>query len=276
MSRFTSHFLKPCMVLVAMTAGGTGPLLAQQSDFLFERTSLSVGAFNSRIDTDLRIDGETFRGTPIDFEEDLDLEKDPTVAIFGVTHFFGQRHQVELQFNRVSRDRERILTREIIFRDRVFELNLPVVTTFETDTLNMAYTFWLRRKPASGFGVTAGVQWQRLEVSLDALGAVVPLREEADADLPVPLIGFSYRQLVTLNSRFILTATFLPEVHVGDIESGSFISLFGAYEWRLARNLALGASYSLGDLNVEFKSRAFSGDLDYITEGLQVYGRVLF
>ncbi len=59
--------------------------------------------------------------------------------------------------------------------------------------------------------------------------------------------------------------------------AGSYTSLFAAYEWRLARNFALAVSYTLGDLSVEIEgSRALSGDFGYVTDGFQLYGRILF
>ena len=124
--------------------------------------------------------------------------------------------------------------------------------------------------------MTGGLQWQDFSSTLESPDSAIPLSESAAADLPVPLLGFSYRHLLTRRTRFLLTATVLPEVHIGDIASGSFTSLFAAVEAQLLRNVGLGVSYSLGDLSVEIEKNAFQGELDYVTEGFQAYARILF
>lgn len=276
MTRRTKILAGSTITLLVLVSIGARPAVAQTSDFLVERSSIYLGALSARIDTDIRVDGDSLRGTPVDFEQDLDLEKDPTVAVLGVNYLIGERHEVGFRYNEVSRDRSTTLTREIVFRDRTFEVMSDVALTFDTRTFELFYTYWLMRRKASAFGLTGGLQVQDFETTLELRQAAVPVSEKADGLLPVPLLGVSYRHLLTEKARFLASATVLPEVHVGDVEAGSFLSIFAAVEYRLARALALGASYTLGDLRVDYGRRSFGGRLSYITEGFQVYGRVLF
>jgi hypothetical protein len=144
------------VVLIAPAA------LAQSSpatwNGLPDRFQIDTGYFRLNANTLLRYNGPQGGSGEVDFEEDLGLPQ--TVDTFWVDGRWrvGRRHQLQLGFTRMSRDRSsRTLQRDFTWGGRTYSAGLSATTTSGSDILGGYYRFAVFRNDRFEIGPTVGV-----------------------------------------------------------------------------------------------------------------------
>jgi hypothetical protein len=196
-----------------------------------ERGSLLFSAFHSDPSTTVRLDAPSGRGTEIDLENDLGLEKTTTVARLDGYLWLRGRGRLDFSMFRFSRSATRQIDRTLEFGDREFPIDTAVSTNADVTIFKAAYTFAAVQRERGFLGVTGGLYtaWSRLDLDASNLG----LDESSDVDAPLPVIGVR-----------------------GSYDIGNRITLRGAVEWfGITTNKAsgrltdanVGADYSVSD-----------------------------
>jgi len=152
--------------------------------------ALRFGTYMPSLNTKLRLDSEILgRGTEIDFEDVLQLDRSPLIlrgdAEVPIASWLG----LDLGFYVINRKNTRVIDRDIQFGDTIFNLNQTVNTKFNTTYLRTNFKFYIIRKPRLDFGLWAGANVAFLNFSLDAQELGETFSEGRDVWAPIPAIG---------------------------------------------------------------------------------------
>jgi hypothetical protein len=152
--------------------------------------ALRLGTYIPTLNTKLRLDSEILgRGTEIDFEDTLQLERSPFIlrgdAEVAVASWLG----LDLGFYIINRSNTRVIDRDIQVGDTIFNVNQTVNTKFNTTYLRTHFKFYIIRKPRVDFGVWAGANVAFLNFSLEAQELGETFSEGRDVWAPIPAIG---------------------------------------------------------------------------------------
>jgi hypothetical protein len=152
--------------------------------------ALRLGTYIPSLNTKLRLDSERLgRGTEIDFEDMLQLDRSPLVlrgdAEVPIASWLG----VDLGFYVINRKNTRVIDRDIQIGDTIFNVNETVNTKFNSTYLRTNFKFYIIRKPRLDFGVWAGANVAFLNFSLEAQELGETFSEGRDVWAPIPAIG---------------------------------------------------------------------------------------
>jgi hypothetical protein len=152
--------------------------------------SLRFGTYMPSLNTKLRLDSERLgRGTEIDFEDTLQLDRSPVIARGDAEVPIASWLGLDLGFYIINRKNTRVIDRDIQVGDTIFNLNQTVNTKFNTTYLRTNFKFYIIRKPRLDFGVWAGANVAFLNFSLQAQELGETFSEGRDVWAPIPAIG---------------------------------------------------------------------------------------
>lgn len=256
----------------------TLPLAAQESA-LFPRFSITGGGAAADFETTARIDPEDAAGTGtlIGFERDLGLDDSRTVTRLGVQWRPFARHELAASYFSAPRNGLAQIDRNITFRDQVYPVSALVTTKFDLDYWNATYTYWARRGPRDGIGITLGVAKLAMNASVIAErpDASVTLQQSAETDVPVALGGIQGRIAITDRLHALASVATLPRVTIEDY-AGRALTGEARLEYRPVRWLGVGAAYSYFDLDVDVARTDLTGTLNMTIRGPEAYVRLAF
>lgn len=151
------------------------PAFAQTEGWngLADRFQVDAGYFHLNATTKLRFDGPPGDPGEVDFEHDLGLPA--TVDTFWVDARWrvGRRHQLQLGFTRLSRDRTRqTLSRDFTWGGETFNAGLSATSTASSDILLGYYRFAIYRNARFEIGPALGVGYLWVSADIEATGTV--------------------------------------------------------------------------------------------------------
>ena len=256
----------------------TLPLAAQDS-LLFPRFSVTGSYAPSSFDTNARIDPDEAagEGTLVSFERDLGLEDTATLQRFGVQWRPFARHELAASYFSAPRSGFAQIDREIVFRDEVYRVNAQVTSQFDLDVLSATYTYWARRGPRDGFGLTLGVATLSLNTAVTAVqpNQTVTATESAETDVPVALGGAQGRVAFTRRLLGEASVLALPRVTIEDY-SGRALTANARLEYRPLDWIGIGAAYNYFRLDVDVAQADLGASLDMTIRGPEAYVRFAF
>ncbi|MDH5263773.1 MAG: 2-oxoglutarate synthase [Betaproteobacteria bacterium] len=256
-------------LLAALAASAALP--AASADPLYEEGfSMRLGGFQSSADTTLRLDASSGSlGTTISLEDDLGFTKNKTLPVIDAIWRITPRHRIELGYTRLARDAQKTLTGEIRFGDSVFQLNTSVNSNFDSDVWRLTYGWSLYREGGNELSLLLGLHTTSFKVGMSKVGGSVQIAEAADATVPLPTIGLSGTWAIDPQWRLGAAAQFFS-LNYGDYDGSLFNGSISA-EYRLNRNFALGAGYTVYDYNLDATKNKFRGSFDYKFAGPMLY-----
>jgi hypothetical protein len=166
-------------ILNGLTLGGGLTILSSGAAFgqdldprLYPRYDLTASGALLLLGENIRIDPDSGTGTEIDAEDVLGVSPTSFQPRAAFRWRPGQKHELELSFQRAVRSTERVVTRDFAFNDTTFTAGLRVATGLRTSQMLLTYRYAFRVRPKSqiGFGVVLGAIFLRTE--LDAVGGV--------------------------------------------------------------------------------------------------------
>ena len=244
-----------------------------QSTFGDRKFNLTVGSFFETSDTNLRVDGD-IDGTDIDVEESLGLDDGETLSRFSADWLITDKHMVSFGYYGLKRNATKRLTGEIVFDDDVYPIDTIVDAELKLNFYEFSYTYWLMQREKNAFGVTGGFVGVSVGASLSAEpqqgGNTTELSGKANTDLPVVLIGASYRHRFGNSLVLIADATFLPEITY-DNYTGSSLNLNAALEYEFLGHYGVGVAYDSFGIEFEAEGDRAVGSFEYDIEGPQAY-----
>jgi len=254
------------------------PIVAQDS-LLFPRFSVTAGSSAGEFETNARIDPDdgSASGTLVSFERDLGLDDSKTLPRFGLQWRPLARHELAATHFTASREGFEEIDREIVFRDEIYPVQALVTTEFDLDYWSAAYTYWARRGPRDGFGITIGLATLAFDASVIAErpDASVTISQEANTDVPVALAGVQGRVAFLERLHGEASVSTLPRVTIEDY-TGSALTGSARLEYRPTRWLGIGAAYHYFRLDIDVEAADLRGALDMTIQGPEGYVRFAF
>lgn len=269
-----------CAMLAAVSCGAQAQAAGSIVTPGEERLSVRLGAFLSAFDTKLRVDGadeNTGRGTNIDLQDDLGVDRDKTAGWANLEWRFASRHRLGLSYSRFTLNGSRDIQRDLRIGDRVFPVDAQVAARLRLEVMPITYSYSLIKRRKSELALTVGLHWGRS--GFKAQGSTSLSDQEgsnevnAKADVPLPLIGLQYDHHFSPRWSAGASAGYFS-LKFGDEEldyQGSVWSARGYAEYRFARHYGVGAAVEGFRVKVDADQDQWRGSIDYGYVGPQLY-----
>ena len=263
--------------LSALTLGllAVAPLHAQEITPL-DTVSFRIGGYITSWDTKVRADGQTSRGTEVDFDRDFGLDDSATIGYVGVTWRPWEKHEFGLTYYQNDGDATRTITRDITFQDTTYRTNSIVSADVGIDAYEAYYVWWAGSKENWALGPRVGLIWYRMDVALalqvDASGTAFggAVREEASADLPSLTIGGAWRWTPGGHGQWRIGADAgYFQANVDNVDANVTFGRIGV-EWFPWERSGFSLDYTVSKINADAEKSDFFGNVDFIDSGLKL------
>jgi len=155
-----------------LTVLSAGTLRAQYyPNHLRDRWEATFSGAAVMLASRLRVDGDASQGTTIDVERILGLSQTKVQPRIALAWRPGRRHELEVGYQWVRRDAEKILTQQFVFRDSTYRAGERVRTFFDSDQLFATYRYAFRARERSEMGLGIGLGALLFDLGLDVLAA---------------------------------------------------------------------------------------------------------
>lgn len=260
-------------VSVPITAAAQ-PVGADQS-LVLDRWEITLGGFVTGLDTEVRFDEIAGNGgTSVNLEDDLGFDDQDTVLRLRAARLLGRRHQVG--FNYFATERRGLVTadQEIQWGDEVFPVGSRVASFYDAEFVGIDYTYWLRSRERSAFGVTAGLVVFSLSSGADLIASAdrvtVTVATDFSLDVPVPQIGLRYRRALGRRWELVTSAAFIVFDDIDDF-TGDVITGDLALHYQAWRRVGLGGGFALQDFDIDSGEKRTLGNYRFELRGLYFY-----
>jgi len=266
------------IVVVVMGVGYSCLAVAQASSWsvhpaLEDRWMFQLGAFFPKVDTTARLNGTGgVIGTEISFEDDLGLSDRKSMGSFLASVRLGERWRIEGEYYSLSRSGTRTISRTINWGDQSFAVNTAVASTFDTDIYRLSGGYAFVKDKQAELGVSLGLHVTDIAASLVGSGGAIG--QAADTLAPLPTIGvygayaFSPRWLLSGRIDYF-------SLKYGDYD-GKLINLTAGFEYRVVRNVGMGAGWRYVDYDLNVTKARFNGGVNYKFSGPTLYATASF
>lgn len=254
------------------------PILAWGQEDFPDRFKINFGAFFvTNIDTTVSLAktaGAVGVGARVDFEDQLGLDDSESVGRVDGYYRFGKKSRIDFSYWKIDRSDVRTVTEDISIGDIDISINSTVRTSFDTETLKVAYGFSFYNTPKVELGLLGGLHTTRMDLEIvDVTGAQ---SEQADGPLPLPVFGFYIRYNISPRWRFIANSQFFA-LSFEDAE-GSLSDLRFNIEHQTWKNAGFGFGFNRIAFNLESdnKSDDLRGTFDNVNDGFLMYAFATF
>jgi hypothetical protein len=255
------------MLTATLAALATLPAVA--ADPLYEEgVSFRLGGLQSSAETRLRVDAANGAlGTSISLEDDLGFSDSEFLPTFDAVWRINPRHRIGLGYLRLARDSQKTISGEIRFGDQVFPVSSEVSSKFDSDIWSLTYGWSFYREGGNELALLLGLHTTKFSTKLETTTGSIA--EAAERTIPLPTIGIQGSWAVSPSWR-INGAVQVFSLEYDDYE-GSFTTGSLAAEYRINRNFAVGAGYTLNDYNLDVTKGKARGSFEYQFNGPMIY-----
>ena len=261
-------------LLIGVSAGGAHAGVTVDQSKVLDRWTLKLGGYLTGLDTKIRLDSPTGgEGTTVSLEDDLGFDSSASVPRFRLGVILGQRHEISGGYYKTDRDSTVTLQEEIEWGDEVFPIDVNLTGFYNTEFIDLAYTYWFYSSEDTSLGITGGLVYVTLGsgLSVALTGPGVGVEEDISTDGPVPQLGFSINQY--LGKRFVLFGNLGYVAFSLDDWDGSVASARLAIEHRTWNYFGFGLGYGYTDYDIDTLSADFLGKWQYNISGFEIYAR---
>lgn len=240
-----------------------------------DKFMLRLGGYHVRgAENLLRLDADNAPvGAYIDFAETLGGESTGTVGRLDGLYRFNDKHAMGFAWYALRFEGNKTLGRLISWGTITIDASTPVKSKLDYDILKVNYQYSLAHTDKVELGVLAGFHVLWVDFSIDA--TVVSGTHSTAITAPMPVLGIVARYHFTP----LFTAYYNYEIFGVDVEnkiSGGMQDMLVGAEYRVAKNIGLGAAYNKFSLNMAFKKPSSTLHVDANWYGLMLYGAVYF
>jgi hypothetical protein len=275
-------------VLGAIATIATGSLLGSAAladdsapSLLNDPFYLSLGTFILNSDTEVRFDGDTGRGTPIDWERTFGGGDSTRFRVDGHWRFGdSDRHKVRFMWFNSSRTGSRTIDEEIDFGDEVFPVDAKVTGEFSFDIYELAYEYAFLKRDTYEIDGTIGLHLASLSMGLkakeeDSGGALlVDVEREGTIDAPLPVIGL--RGIWQLPHNFSIDAGAQFFSLSIDEYDGNLQDYRVMVNWQPKKWLGFGIGYNQFKVDLDVDGDKFNGNLNWEYSGPMIAYSAVF
>ncbi|HSD17848.1 MAG TPA: hypothetical protein VLC71_11395 [Thermomonas sp.] len=253
------------LLAVSPTASAVDPL---------DTFSFRIGGYVNTFDTQLRADGQTTTGTEFDLDRDLNLDKDSTIGLVGVTWRPFEKHEFAFSYRQDDKEATTHLQRDINFDGTVYPRSATVRSQVAVDVYEASYVWWAASHDTWAIGPRLGLTWysvdMRIDMERDAAGNPVNSSVSSDVslDLPEPTIGGSWRWTPSKQWRLSADAGFLT-TDIGDVDADVFFARAGV-EWYPWERTGFWLDYTISDIDANIDKDRYNGSFVLRDSGIRL------
>ncbi len=222
---------------------------------------------DGRFDSDAGTPGTLFSG-----EDDLGLDDEANQGRMEVLLRMKERHRVRIDYLKLDRFGANRLTRQINYRNSIYNVNDFVETDLNWRMLGVTYTWSALRRERFEIGVGLGLHFVEAQAKSEIRARNITEDGSGVGVLPTVAVDGTWR----ISKRWAVTghAQYLA-VSSTDVD-GSFADYHLDVQYRLRRNLAIGLGYSAIKLDADIDSNDLPGSLVLDASGPELFFRVSF
>jgi hypothetical protein len=255
------------------------PQRATSSSPITDRFALRVLYWPTSVATDLRLDRQNGTvGTELVAEDDLGLADKKSEGRAEMIIRLRERNRLRIDYMRLSRLGDQIITRPIVFGDQTFNVNDRAQTQLEWRNLTLTYTRSLLYTPRFEIGLGMGISL--LEARARGEVTARNIREHQEAVGAFPTFGFDGTWRISKRWAFTGRAQRFT-AHVDEFQ-GSLADYHADVQYRWRENFALGLGYTklhtlvdVGNDNTASNSD-LTGRVDQRIKGPELFLRASF
>lgn len=232
------------------------------------RLEFRVSAFAASADSHVRVNADDGNaGDDLDLEDLLGISDSETVYQFDVIYRLNAFHRFELGYHEMSRAGAITLNREVRVGDSTFSGGTELATTFNSESLRLAYGYSLMNDAQKELGVMAGIHMNSSVT--DILAVVTGQRERSDVSTPLPVAGLFGSVETGLNASLAARAqVFAMEF---DRLEGYMIYLNIEWQRRFGDGFSAGISYQFYGTDLESTDADAQGSLRLRQHGPAIF-----
>ena len=274
---------------VAVGIAASGPALAQMIPFGKETFQIDLGYYRPNFKSSF---SQSFPGSPIppgsiNMEEDLGLDKHLDTWRLSGHWRFADRHRIFFGYYNLNRDTTATLNKNIGpisipalgVNDTILAgSNVRAESNWDVYILGYGYSFY--KTDTAEITGKIGFDVARISASLTGTlntlgnGTVGSAGSNSDVTAPLPVIGLSGEWAFAPNWKLIGSLGGF-KVKVSDVDASVFDGTI-AVDYRILRNFGVGVGYSWLKLKGDVSKSDWNGSLNWRTDGIQIYGSLVF
>jgi hypothetical protein len=259
---------------LAVAAESPGPNLLEDSFMA------SLGSFILESDTSVRLDGEAGEvGTDIDWNRSFGGGDATRFRVDGAWRF-ADRHKVRGMWFNFSQKRSAQFDEEVNWGDVTFPVDVQIDSVYEFDIYELAYEYAFMKRETFELSGSIGFHLAQFKVGLSADvdagggGGTVEIGDEGELNAPLPVIGG--RAIWRIHRDFWLDAMIQFFALEYDNVDGQLIDTRIGVVWQPKDWVGIGIGYNRFDMDVDVERSRYTGSLDWIYDGPQIFYNVSF
>jgi len=246
------------LLLIALATPAVTPALAASVVSAGERELLrgvpdrwgfTLGGFWQTFDTKVRFDGETSRGTDIDFETDLGLDRKLTGPGISGFYRFSNRHRLDLAYVPWGRECTQTIDRQIEWGDVVYDAGATITSKAKVQLFNAIYRYSFFNNGRVTFGLNAGISSLWSDFSLSGEGTISggtdvsgTITERKSVIFPIPVIGLHLELMLVKKLFWRLEDNFFAASISG--YAGKVNEFNTSFVWFPVKHFGVGGGFS--------------------------------
>ncbi|MGE5894706.1 MAG: outer membrane beta-barrel protein [bacterium] len=211
-------------------------------------------------------------GAFVDFGETLGGDTRTTMVRLDSLYRFNDHHAVGFAWYNVKFTGSKVLSKDIEWGGITYPANTQVDSEIEFKVYKLNYQYSVFRNEEAELGASFGLHIMRVSTNVDASG-IRESRNEATAPLPVGGLFANYNFTPRFSAYYNYQLFFIS---YEDKVKGTLQDFLLGLEYRLFRNVALGAAYNWFSMDMEIEKDVTTLKLDTRWNGAMLYAAVYF
>jgi long-subunit fatty acid transport protein len=246
-----------------------------------EKFKLMLGGFLPAFNTDVEVDNEDQLGDDVALGSDLGVDEDESGGWVGFEWRIAEKHRLGAMYSSFTMTGTRVIDRQITIGDEIYPVDATVTTSHQIELIPITYSYSFINNDSNEFAVTAGVNWNKITLSLTGSSSLsaddISTTASASADLPLPLFGIRFDHHFSDKwSAGGSAAFFSIEFAESTFEaSGSLVSARAYAEYRFGDRFGAGVAIDGFKLDINAAKSRWTGEyvLDYWGPQLYITAR---
>ena len=246
-----------------------------EEEYLPDGFMLRLGGYSiQNANTIVRLDATDYPiGTYIDFNETLGGDTTATAARLDGLYRFNDKHGIGFAWYNMKFTGSRELGKDITWGDYNFLLSTQVDSEIKFDIYKLNYQYSLHHSKEVELGVLVGFHVMRVSAGISATNIGESRSESVTAPLPVFGLYADYSFTPRFSAYYNYQFFF---INYQDKIKGGLQDFLLGIEYRLFRNVGVGAAFNRFGLHVKAKQDVTTLYLDTNWNGLMLYGSLYF
>ena len=246
-----------------------------EEELLPDRFMLRLGGYQIRgADTIVRLEANNEPGgVYIDFSDTLGGETSTTVLRLDGLCRFNERHSIGFGWYGLKFNGSKVLDKEIDWAGRIYPANTQVDSEIKFGIYKVDYQYSLFHNDKVELGASLGFNIMKISTSVVAQGINQSGSKSVSAPLPVWGLFADYKFTPRFSAYYSYQFFF---VNFQEKTKGGIQDFLFGLEYRLFRNIALGAAYNRFGMQLESKGEMATLNFDTNWNGGMLYGAVYF